>query len=89
MPIDTQSPAGVPSTQSCTWSMAAFAADAADDAPRASMTAAPRFCTVGMKSLVSQARSVTTSAAGLPSTSAWKMSGYCDGRVVAPDRHLA
>ena len=28
--------------------MAAFAAEAADDAPRASMMAAPRFSTVGM-----------------------------------------
>ena len=44
----TQSPAGVPSIQSRTWSIAAFAADAADDEPRASMTAAPRCCTVGM-----------------------------------------
>ena len=30
--------------------MAALAADAALEAPRASMIAAPRFCTVGMKS---------------------------------------
>ena len=44
----TQSSLGVPSAQSCTWSIAAFAADAADDAPRASITAAPRCCTVGM-----------------------------------------
>ena len=29
--------------------MAALAADAADDAPRASMIAAPRLATVGMK----------------------------------------
>ena len=41
-------------TQSRTWSMAALAADAADEAPRASMIAAPRFCTVGMKSFSSQ-----------------------------------
>ena len=51
--IDTQSPSGVPSTQSCTWSIAALAADAALDAPRASMIAAPRLATVGMKSLSS------------------------------------
>ena len=48
--IETQSPSGVPSTQSWTWSIAALAADAALEAPRASMIAAPRFCTVGMKS---------------------------------------
>ena len=35
--------------------MAALAAEAADDEPRASMMAAPRFCTVGMKSPSSQA----------------------------------
>ena len=58
------------------WSIAALAAEAADDAPRASMIAAPRFCTVGMKSSSIQAWSSTTSAAFLPSTSAWKMSGY-------------
>ena len=44
----TQSSAGVPSTQEFTWSMAAFAADAAEEAPRASMMAAPRLATVGM-----------------------------------------
>ena len=46
--IDTQSPSGVPSVQSRMWSTAADAADAADDAPRASMIAAPRLATVGM-----------------------------------------
>jgi len=30
------------------WSIAALAADAADDKPRALMIAAPRFCTVGI-----------------------------------------
>jgi hypothetical protein len=30
------------------WSIAALAADAADDAPRAAMMAAPRLPTVGM-----------------------------------------
>ena len=43
--MDIQSPSGVPWTQSWTWSMAALAADAADDAPRASMIAAPRLAT--------------------------------------------
>jgi hypothetical protein len=37
----------VPSSQSRTWSIAALAADAADDSPRASMIAAPRLPTVG------------------------------------------
>ena len=50
MAAETQSPSGVPLTHEWTWSMAAFAADAADDEPRASMIAAPRLATVGMKS---------------------------------------
>ena len=33
-------------TQSCMWSIAALAADAAEDAPRASMIAAPRLPTL-------------------------------------------
>src|SRR6185503_949635 len=40
------------------------------------MMAAPRFWTVGMKSLSSQAWSLTSCAAFFPLTSAWKMSGY-------------
>src|SRR5689334_18604514 len=55
--------------------MAALAADAADDAPRASMMAAPRLATVGMKVSLYQDSS-TWSAAILPLTSAWKRSGY-------------
>lgn len=66
----------VPLTQVWTWSMAALAAEAAEDAPRASMIAAPRLATVGMKSSASHFWSLTTSAAFLPATSAWKMSGY-------------
>src|SRR6185312_15995272 len=54
---EVQSSAGVPVTQLNTWSTAAFAAEAADDAPRASMIAAPRFATVGMKKLSIQASS--------------------------------
>src|SRR3546814_6960253 len=38
----------LPSTQSWMWSMAALAAEAAEDRPRASMIAAPRLPTVGM-----------------------------------------
>ena len=44
----TQSPSAVPSVHERMWSTAALAADAADDAPRASMIAAPRLATVGM-----------------------------------------
>ena len=40
------------------------------------MIAAPRLATVGMKSFSIQSWSLTTSAAFLPPTSAWKMSGY-------------
>src|SRR5918911_5688405 len=72
---DVQSPSGVPDTQSRTWSIAAFAAEAADDAPRASMIAAPRLATVGMNVSRSQLSS-TWSAATLPPTSAWNRSGY-------------
>ena len=50
--------------------MAADAAEAADDAPRASMIAAPRLATVGMKVSFSQDSS-TCSAAIFPPTSAW------------------
>src|SRR3954463_8369316 len=56
--------------------MVAEAAGAAEEEPRASMIAAPRLATVGMKSFSIQAWSPTTSAAFLPATSAWKMSGY-------------
>ena len=59
--IETQSPAGVPSNQSRAWAIVAAAALAALEAPRASMMAAPRFCTVGMKSVSSQFWSPTTS----------------------------
>ena len=47
-PIVTHLPS-LPSTQSRTWSIAALAADAADDRPRASMIAAPRLPTVGQE----------------------------------------
>src|SRR5262245_33891079 len=56
--------------------MVADAADAAEEAPRASMMAAPRWATVGMKVSAIQAWSLTTSAAFRPAISAWKMSGY-------------
>src|SRR5690606_36833395 len=75
--METQSPSGVPLTHVFMWSMAALAADAADEAPRASMMAAPRFATVGMNSFSIHGRSLTASAAFLPLTSQWKRSGYC------------
>src|SRR3546814_3472892 len=75
--MDTQSSAGLPRTQSWTWSMAALAAEAAELEPRASMMAAPRFCTVGMKSLSSHAWSEpAASKPFVPATSAWNTSGY-------------
>src|SRR4051794_26344573 len=74
--IETHSPSGVPSTQERTWSTAALAADAADEAPRASMIAAPRLATVGMKVPSTHPWSPTASYAFLPPTSAWNRSGY-------------
>src|ERR1700754_4710745 len=74
--IDTQSSFGLPRSQSRAASVVADAADAADEAPRASMIAAPRLATVGMKSFSIQAWSLTTSAAFFPPTSAWNTSGY-------------
>ena len=41
------------------------------------MMAAPRFCTLVMYSPSIHAASVHTSLAGLPSTVAWRTSGYC------------
>ena len=77
-----------PATQSRTWSMAALAAEAADDSPRASMIAAPRFCTVGMKVSSIHAWSLISFAAFWPSTSAWKTSGYCVAEWLPQIDHL-
>src|SRR5665647_10992 len=77
MPIVIQSPSGVPMAQSRIWSIAALAALAAEDSPRAAMMAAPRFCTVGMKLVSSQAWSLIRGQTFLPSASAWNRSGYC------------
>ena len=65
----------VPSAQSRMWSMAALAAEAALDAPRAAMIAAPRVCTAGMKSFSTQALS-TRPGAPRPPAVAWEISGY-------------
>src|SRR4051812_16491322 len=75
--IDTQSPSAEPSSQSRAASIVADAAEAAEEEPRASMIAAPRLATVGMKSSSIQDWSPTTSAALRPPISAWKTSGYC------------
>src|SRR5215472_15383783 len=71
----TQLPLGVPSAQSRMWSIAAEAAEAAEEAPRALMMAAPRCWIVGMNSPVYQDSS-TSFTAGLPFTVAALMSGY-------------
>src|SRR5690606_27147069 len=68
-----------PSTQSRTWSIAALAADAAEDRPRASMIAAPRLPTVGMKTSRFHASSLIMSFRLLPPTVAKRMSGYIVG----------
>src|SRR3954454_963572 len=67
-----------PSTQSRTWSIAALAADAADDAPRASMISAPRLPTRGMYSFSYQSMS-TFSTARSPFTFALNRSGNIVG----------
>src|SRR5947208_16318616 len=72
----TQLPGRVPWIQSRTWSMAAFAALAAEDSPRASMIAAPRFCTVGMNSVSSHSGSLIIGQTFFPPHSAWNTSGY-------------
>src|SRR3954468_19865832 len=56
--------------------MAALAAEAALERPRASMMAAPRCWTVGRNVPSIQAWSSISSAAFLPLTSAWNTSGY-------------
>ena len=48
------------------WSEAALAADMADDSFLAAITAAPRFWTVGRKTVLSHSASPMTSGAGLP-----------------------
>ena len=79
---------GLPCSQSRAASMVADAAEAADDEPRASMIAAPRLATVGMKSFSIQAWSSTTSAAFLPADLGVEDVGVLRGGVVAPDRQL-
>ena len=58
----------LPSTQSRMCSMAALAAEAAEERPRASMMAAPRLATVGRKYPVFHASSLISSFALRPLT---------------------
>ena len=58
---EVQSPDAVALRMLLTESTAALAAEPADDRPRASMTAAPRFCTVSMNLSLSQPWSEITS----------------------------
>ncbi len=67
MPMVTHLPL-LPSAQSRIWSMAALAADAADDTPRAAMMAAPRLPTVGKKVPTFQAWSLIMSLTLAPAT---------------------
>jgi hypothetical protein len=89
MPIVTHSPL-VPSAQSRMWSMAALAADAADDRPRASMIAAPRLPTVGMNTCRGSRRLVVDQRLdrSAPSMVAKAVVGVHRGRVVAPHDQL-
>src|SRR5438094_8427086 len=73
----TQSFAGVTLSRLLRWSMAPLAADRAEDAPRALITAAPRFWHCGTNVFSSQARSVMTSVAGRPLIRAFVKSGNC------------
>ena len=88
MPALTQSSVGVPSTQERTWSMAALAADAAEDAPRASMIAAPRLATVGMN-VSRQPLPVDLLGDRLAADLGVEQVGVLARGVVAPDRHPA
>src|SRR5436309_6879203 len=78
MPIVVHLPF-VPRIQSRTWSIAALAADAADDRPRASMMAAPRLPTVGRNTSLFHASSLIISLTLLPSIVAKRRSAYIVG----------
>ena len=74
--------------QSRTWSMAALAADAADDRPRASMIAAPRLPTVGRNTLRFQSSSLISVLDRLAVDGGEAVVGVHRRRVVAPDDQL-
>src|SRR3989338_6073335 len=77
-PIVTQRPLE-PRFQSRMWSMAAFAADAAEDRPRIPMIVAPRLPISRMYSSRFQFRSFNSFVARSPSTVAKRVSGYIVG----------
>jgi hypothetical protein len=70
------------------WSMAALAAEAAEEAPRASMMAAPRLPTFGMYSLLVPGFVVDGLRRGLAGDGAEADVRIHRGRVVAPDDHF-
>mmetsp|Transcript_29100 Transcript_29100/g.73738 ORF Transcript_29100/g.73738 Transcript_29100/m.73738 type:complete len:263 (-) Transcript_29100:230-1018(-) len=74
--IETKVPSGVPRNQLFMWSEMAWAAERALESLRAAMMAAPRFCTQGIMTSVTQASSLIRSLAALPLTLQWLMSGY-------------
>src|SRR6476646_2981778 len=71
-----QSPAAVSGVRLRRVSTTALAAEAAEEEPRALITAAPRCWTVGMKDCSTHS-GVTSALALLPCTSACERSGYC------------
>src|SRR3546814_15386005 len=66
------------------WSMAALAAEAAEDRPRASMIAAPRLPKVGMKVSAFHAASLIFSFSDSPLAVATRQSGYLVGLWLPP-----
>ena len=81
----TQSPSGVPSAQSRTWSSAALAADAADDAPRLDHRGAALLH--GRDEVLLDPGLIDQIRRGLPVDLRVEHVGILRGRVVAPDRH--
>jgi len=68
----------LPKAQSLMWSIAAEAADAADEAPLKSMISAPLFYTLGVNSLIFQSVSINERA-DFPLIVAFLTSGYIVG----------
>src|SRR3990172_2011672 len=75
--IENHSPSGVGTISDLIVSMTALAAEAAEDFPRAAMTAAPLFCIALIKSCSSQRRSLITSVNALPEILTLRKSGTC------------
>jgi len=79
VPVDPANGITIASEQNSVSIDLPFAADAADEAPRASMMAAPRLPTAGMYSFSYQSMSSTASTARSPFTFALKRSGNIVG----------